>query len=822
MLAALLAVSALLVRAETGRDAWLRYAPVANNGVRPQLPATVVVLSPGDPVMDSAKSELIRGVRGMFGHILRVDAAPGKDPAIVLATVDALKESYPQFGAPLAKDGYRIGLSKGSIIIAGANAPGVLYGVFAVLRHLAAGEPVTAEQQEPYSNIRWVNHWDNLDSTIERGYGGPSIFWDKGTIRADLTRVSEYARLLASIGINACSINNVNANIKAIDRPMLDHLKRVAAAMRPWGVRMALSLDFGAPKSLGGLDTFDPADARVQTWWAYKVEEIYHAVPDLAGFVVKADSEGRVGPSAYGRTHADAANVIARPARTFGGLVFYRGFVYDHHMDWRNLKNDRARAAYDNLHALDGQFADNVVLQIKHGPIDFQVREPASPLFAGLEKTNQAIELQITQEYFGQGRLTVYLAPMWKTVLDFDMRVEGKPSPVKALASGRVFHRPKGGFIGVSNAGMDENWYGNHMSQANLYAFGRLAWNPDLSAAAIIGEWTRQTFGNDPKVVATVNAIQLASWRDFENYTGNLGLQTLTEITGTHYGPAVEASERNGWGQWHRSDEKGAGMDRTVATGTGYIGQYPPEVARVFDSLATCPDELLLFFHHVPYTHKLHSGKTVIQHIYDAHYEGAAAAARYVDQWKPLAGLVDERRYLEVLNQLDYQSGSAEEWRDSITRWFFKTSGIADAKNRVNQHPGRVEAEAMTLNGYTPAPAVPWETASGGTAIVCPKDKCEASFEAQVRAAGWHRIRVRYFDRNDGVSHFRLFAGDQVIDEWDAADHFPSRKLDGASSTLRRVPPVWLRPGDRIRIEGAPGGAERAPLDYIELEEAKP
>ena len=346
------------------------------------------------------------------------------------------------------------------------------------------------------------------------------------------------------------------------------------------------------------------------------MDELYRAVPDLAGIIIKADSEGRAGPSAYGRTHADAANVVARALQPHGGLLFYRGFVYDHHMDWRNPKNDRARAADDNFRPLDGNFESNAIVQIKNGPIDFQVREPASPLFGTLERTNQAIELQITQEYLGQARHTVFLAPMWKEVLDFDMHAEaGKPTPVKALVSGKVFHRPVGGFVGVSNVGLDDNWFGNHLSQANLYAFGRLAWNPDLSAREISEEWTRLTFGPDERVNATVNYIQLSSWKTYEDYTGPLGLQTLTDITGNHYGVNVEASERNGWGQWHNADGRGVGMDRSVRSGTGFAGQYRADVAKIYESAASTPDELLVFFHHVPYTYRLHSGKTVIQYL---------------------------------------------------------------------------------------------------------------------------------------------------------------------------------------------------------------
>ena len=285
---------------------------------------------------------------------------------------------------------------------------------------------------------RWVNQWDNLDGSIERGYGGRSIFWDRCTRAQDLTRVAEYGRLLASLGINACAINNVNANPRMLAPDFLPEIARIAAAFRPWGVRVAISVDFGSPKTVGGLDTFDPLDARWSRGGSPKRTIFTRAIPDLAGFVLKADSEGRVGPSTYGRTHADAANVVARALKPHGGLLFYRGFVYDHHMDWRNPKNDRARAAYDNFHDLDGKFDDNVLIQIKNGPIDFQVREPASPLFGALEKTNQAIELQVTQEYMGQARHTVFLAPMWKETLDFDMHAAGARTPVKALVAGKT------------------------------------------------------------------------------------------------------------------------------------------------------------------------------------------------------------------------------------------------------------------------------------------------------------------------------------------------------------------------------------------------
>jgi alpha-glucuronidase len=794
------------LHAETGANAWLRYAALNETAARPYrqvLPSALTSIG-NAPVIGSARQELIRGIRSMLGQTLRVQSEPPKDGAIVLGT---LARIGPRFGltANLEPDAYWLKTAGPSLIITASNDRGILYGAFALLRKIATGESIANldEKQSPSVRIRWVNQWDNLDGTIERGYGGRSIFWENGHVRADLNRVGDYGRLLASLGINGCSIDNVNADPHILGPEFVPRIARVAAALRPWGVQIALSVDFGSPKAIGGLDSFDPLDPRVTAWWKTRVDALYKAVPDLGGFVLKADSEGRVGPSTYGRTHAEAANMVARALKPHGGLLFYRGFVYDHHMDWRNPKNDRARAAYDNFHPLDGQFDDNVILQVKNGPIDFQVREPASPLFSALTKTNKAIELQITQEYMGQGRYLVFLAPMWKDVLDFDMG----GTPVKSLVST---------FAGVANVGLDENWLRSDLSQANLYGFGRLAWDPNLSARQIVEEWARQTFPNEPKVVETIANLQLASWRAYENYTGPFGLQTLTDITGNHYGVSVEASERNGWGQWHNADEKGVGMDRTVATGTGYIGQYPPAVAKMYESLETCPDDLLLFLHHVPYTYKLHSGKTVIQAIYDAHYDGAATAADYVRQWKQLAGLVDDGRYQAVLAQLEFQAGQAEGWRDAVNNWFFRTSGIPDEKGRVGHHPGRIEAEGMQLEGYAPVDVMPWEAASGGKAVACEVRQCAASFRYD-GPPGRFTIRIQYFDQNNGVSRFRLLVSDQQKDAWSANNNLPTKKIDGSSSTRRSVRGVALRPGDPIRVEGIPDGEERAAIDYVEI-----
>jgi alpha-glucuronidase len=654
------------------------------------LPEQIVMLSDRE-LLKTAQRELIQGLSRMLGRSLTATTSLTSDSAFVLGTFLEIHARTPALDLPdgLKIDGYWLKTAKihGSecLVIASNTDRGILYGAFALLGKIARRENIAGidEIQQPSASIRWVNQWDNLDGSIERGYGGASVFFADGKVRGDLSRAGRYARLLASVGINGCTINNVNAAPGVLEDRFIAQIRRIGDVFRPWGVRLSLAVDLSSPKMVGGLDTFDPLDPRVAEWWRRNVDEIYRQIPDFGGFVVKADSEGRLGPSTYGRTPADAANVIARALKPHGGVVFYRAFVYNHHLDWHNLKNDRAKAAYDNFHPLDGLFDDNVVIQIKNGPIDFQVREPASPLFAGLHHTNEAIELQITQEYTGQQRQLCFLVPMWKEVLDFNMRIDGKDTPVKALVSGNVFHRPTGGFVGVANVGMDANWLGSPMAMANLYGFGRLAWNPNLSAKEIVDEWTRLTFGNDPLVLKTVSALQLESWHVYESYTGPLGAGTLTNILGNHYDPAPDSSEENGWGQWHRADQKGIGMDRTVATGTGFIGQYPSEVQALYESVDKCPDNLLLFFHHVSYTHVLHSGKTVVQHIYDSHYEGAEAAGDFVSQWKTIEGHIDPASYRDILARLEYQAGEAIVWRDIICRWIYHLSGIADDKGRI-------------------------------------------------------------------------------------------------------------------------------------------
>jgi alpha-glucuronidase len=828
------AVSALVLAAitpawaETGHDAWLRYAvlPEAVRARFASVPRTVTLL--GDSlVLKTARDEIVRGLGSLLATPIQTAAALPRTPTIVLGTIERVRPAVPGAAIPteLAADGFWLGTTttRGprQIIVAGRNERGVLYGALALLQRIARGEDISQlnERQEPAAPLRWVNHWDNLDGTIERGYAGRSIFFENGRVLDDLTRVSDYGRLLASVGINGATINNVNANALAITDGFIPQLARVADVLRPWGIALSVSIDFSSPRRIGGLDTFDPLDARVAAFWKDRVDALYRAIPDLGGFVLKADSEGRLGPSAYNRTHADAANFIAKALAPHHGVIFYRGFVYNHLMDWRDVKNDRARAAYDNFKALDGAFDANVVLQIKHGPIDFQVREPASPLFGALRSTNQAVELQITQEYLGQQRHVCFLAPMWKSVLDFDLQATSTSpgTPVRDLVAGRTFNRPLGGFVGVSNVGRDTNWLSHDLAMANLYGFGRLAWNPTISAQEIAADWTKLTFGLDPQVVDTVTSILLDSWPAYERYSGPLGAGTLTDIIGVHYGPGIESSERNGWGQWHRANGTGIGMDRTVATGTGFTSQYLPLVAATYESLASTPDELLLFFHHVPYTYVLHSGKTVIQQIYDAHYQGAQDAAGFVDRWRRLERLIDRERYAAVLARLEYQAGHAIVWRDAINNWFLWISGIPDATGRAGRFPGRMEAESMTLDRYSNTAVVPWETASAGQATTCAAGgSCSARYRYQ-GAAGAFDIAVQYFDENDGTSRFTLAVGDEPLDSWVADAQFGSANANGHTATRRIVRSVRLSPGDEIRVQVTPDGAESGALDYVEV-----
>jgi alpha-glucuronidase len=830
-LARILVVTALVVgiagNAQTADQGWLRYGTRSG---RMFIPHKMRALGSG-ALEQSAVAELERTLADVSSRNLHGRARTGFAGQTVLGTAEEVRKAYPKIPVPddLGPDGYWVYWSDsarpddGLLVIAGGDERGVLYGAFALLRLPSTTEPGDGPnlaehplRGQPAMPIRWVDQWDNPDGSITRGYGGPSIFFEGGNVRADLKPVSEYARLLASVGINACVINNVNAAPELLDAEHLKQIARVADAMRPWGVRVGMSAALVSPEKIGGLKTADPLDAGVKAWWAAKADEIYKLIPDFAGFTVKADSEGEVGPASYGRSPADAANLLAAALAPHKGVVLYRAFVYNNHLDWRDKKADRARAAYDIFHPLDGKFLPNVIVQTKEGPIDFQTREPVSPLFAGLRETSQAMELQVTQEYMGQQKHLVYIAPMWKEVLDFDLRADGRATPVKEIVAGKSFKRPTGGMVAVTCVGRD--WLGAPLAMVNLYAFGRLAWNPDLTPEEIAREWIRQTLGNDPLVVKTVGRMLMQSWPAYEHYTGFLGTQTLTDITGSHYGPNIEASERNGWGQWHFDDDKGIGMDRTVATGTGFVGQYPPDVARGYESLATTPDNLLLFFHHVPYSYKLKSGETVIQYVYDIHYKGAEEAAELGKEWATLKGHVDAVLFDDEAARLEYQAGHAIVWRDAIVQYFLKQSGIADAKGRAGHYPGRLEGEDARLTGYSAIDVKPWEDASGGKAVSCADAKeCSAEWTWN-GAAGRFDVAVQYFDLQGGAAKFALLVNGKQAAAWTADAELLSRNPHGDNSIRRTVHGVKLKAGDVIRVEGVPDGKDAAALDYVEVE----
>jgi alpha-glucuronidase len=822
----LAALTCAAAHAQTADQAWLNYT----------LPTRVVAFTPiavralgNDPLEQSAVAEINRSLGSLAGrdaHSLTARARQGLSGQTVVGTVAEMRKAFPDIPIPtdLATEGYWIfgrggGGDQQLTLIVGADPRGVLYGAFAFLRYPATAMELRFRDGQmrsgPRYPIRWVDQWDNADGSIERGYAGRSLFFEGGQVRDNLQPVAEYARLLASIGINAVNVNNVNNAAPFLEPQILQGLARAASAMRPWGVRLALSVDIASPQKIGGLATFDPLDPAVQAWWRVKVDAIYALIPDFAGFTVKADSEGQPGPASYGRTPADAANVLAAALAPHGGVVLYRAFVYNHHLDPRDPRADRARAAYDIFHPLDGKFAPNVIVQTKEGPIDFQAREPVSPLFAGLPQTRQAIELQITQEYTGQQRHLVYLAPMWKQVLDFDMRAESASTPVQKLLA-----RQGGGMVGVSGVGRDR-WRASPLALANLYAFGRLAWDPTLTPQQIAEEWTRQTLGADPEVVHTVTGMLMASWPTYESYTGPLGLQTLTDITGTHYGPNIESSENNGWGQWHRADHLGVGMDRTSATGTGFASQYPAQVAAMYESAAITPDDLLLFFHHVPYTYRLHSGKTVIQFLYDSHYDGAAQAAAFVRQWDTLAERIDPALFADVRARLVYQAAHAIVWRDAVVQYFFNLSGIPDEKDRAGHFPGRLEAEDARLTGYTVFAVTPWEDASRGKAVACSAKSCAAEWTYS-GPVGRFDIAVQYFDLQGGAARFNFTVGGRPIGTWSADALLPSDRPHGDNSTRHTLSSVEIHTGDVLRVDAAPDGPDAAALDYIELTTATP
>lgn len=795
------------------------------------LPTNIIALNATNtsPVY-VAGLELQNGFQGMFNSSMAMSHEKGPvASSVVVGTIDqyASSEKSVKEMTGLGSDGYWLNIQGPSVQILGQNERGALYGTFEYLSRLAQGNYADASiASTPDAPIRWVNQWDNFDGSIERGYGGPSIFFYNGTIKEDLTRVSEYARLLSSIGINALVVNNVNANYTLLEPENIDGLGRIADVLRPYGIQMGLSLYFASPANLTDIDTFDPLNDTVVEWWHNITAEIYERIPDMAGYLVKANSEGQPGPLTYNRTLADGANMFARALEPFGGIVMFRAFVYNQFGDWNDWYADRANAAVEFFGELDGQFMDNVVVQIKYGPIDFQIREPPSPLFANIPQTAMAIELQITQEYLGHQDHLVYLPPLWKTILDFDLRVDSQPSLVRNIISGQRFNRTLGGYAGVVNVGTNTTWLGSHTALSNLYAYGKLAWDPTQSPESIHDQWTRLTFSSDPLVMSTLRDISMLSWPTYENYTGNLGVQTLVDILYTHFGPSPASMDNNGWGQWTRADYFSIGMDRTVRNGTRNTGQYPPEVGSVFEDIDTCPENLLLWFHHVNYTHILKSGKSVIQHFYDAHYDGAAVAQTFPEMWSSLQDRpgIDDERFQHVLHLLTFQAGHSIVWRDAVNKFYYNLSGIDDEKGRVGNHPFRIQAEEMQLDGYETYTVSPIEMASNATAVITTTNSTTGTVSAMVPFDdGVYDIAVNYYDIIDGTdskAEWRVFLNDLMIGSWtgnaeDVLGHAPSRYLDGHSAIRKTIKGVDVRKGDMLRIVGRAAGMEPAPLDYV-------
>ncbi|MDR3595541.1 alpha-glucuronidase family glycosyl hydrolase [Clostridium sp.] len=630
----------------------------------------------------------------------------------------------------LINDGFKIKYEKTEeerecISISAKNDNGILYGVFALLRLLEQNFDFKSKEiiDNPKKNIRIVNHWDNIDGTVERGFAGSSVLFEScrnkeimkevmdaiGGIAAtnealrkafnddykvadDLDRINDYARMLSSVGINGIIINNTNvhrAETYLIDNK-INIVKIISEIMGRWGVKTYLSINFAAPITLGDLKTADPLDNDVIKWWKRKTEYVYSVIPNLGGFMVKADSEGRPGPFTYGRNHAEGANMLASALAPYGGILIWRCFVYNCRQDWRDYTIDRAKAAFECFSPLDGQFLDNVYLQIKNGPMDFQVREPITPLFGSMDHTNKLLELQITQEYTGQQKHACFLIPWWKEILSSPTyaktnKEEGnlnnslaKENEIESLS--KVVKRIDG-IAAIVNVGNDENWTGHFLAQANLYGYGRLAWNSNISSEQITEEWIKLTFGDNPLVMKNVSEILMNSWEIYEKYTSPLGIGWMV-APGHHYGPDVDGYEFSPWGTYHRADCKGIGIDRTLESGTGYVGQYNEPLKSLYNNMVTCPDKLLLFFHHVPYTHILKSGKTVIQHIYDTHFEGFEEVEKFVDKCKELKGMIDENVYEQVLERLNIQLDSARDWKDQINTYFYRMSGLDDEKDR--------------------------------------------------------------------------------------------------------------------------------------------
>ena len=715
-----LPASASTAPAEDGYRLWLRYNPVEGDWLsRYRASATALVGADASPTLHAAQGELVRGLTGLLGVAPQVATDVTRDGAILFGTPSssALVKRLSLDLQPAGAEGYLIRTvtlqGHRATVIAANTDVGVLYGAFAFLRLLQTRQPIAHLDiaTSPRIQRRVLDHWDNLNGTVERGYAGDSI-WKWETLPEDLSpRYTDYARACASIGINGAVLNNVNASPYILTPLYLEKAAALAGVLRPYGIRVYLSVPFSAPVTLGKLKSADPLDPRVQAWWTAKVAEVYRDIPDFGGFLVKANSEGQPGPKDYGRTQAQGANVLARSLAPHGGIVMWRAFVYSTGLH----SEDRARQAYDAFKPLDGKFADNVVVQVKNGPIDFQPREPFHPLFGALPHTHLTLELQITKEYLGQRTSIVYLGPLFAEALHDDTWAHGEGSTVARVIDGSLYGEHLTAIAGVANIGSDRTWCGSIFNQANWYAFGRMAWDPDLSARQIATEWVAMTFTGDRRFVTPVVKMMMGSREAAVDYMTPLGLASQM-AAGTHLGPGPWVAPGKDmpadWSStyYSRADAHGIGVDRT-ATGSNAVAQYSPHVASQLASLASCPENLLLWFHHVSWDYRLRSGQTVWDALVRHYDRGVERVKQARDTWSTLSPYVDDQRYRMTGDFLAIQEKDAEWWRNASIAYF----------QSISHHPlpAGVAPPPDTLAHYE-AFCMPYVEGSPGHSPGCP------------------------------------------------------------------------------------------------------
>jgi alpha-glucuronidase len=600
-----------------------------------------------------------------------VAGTPAGSPAIVALGIGADLGRVGEEGFVIRSTAVA---GKRATVIAANTDLGVLYGVFRFLQLLQTGHPVDALSlvEAPRIRHRVLNHWDNLNRTVERGYAGFSL-WDWHKLPDYRSpRYTDYARANASVGINGTVLTNVNANATSLTAEYLAKAAALADVFRPYGIRVYLTARFSAPVEIGGLPTADPLDPAVAAWWKRKADEIYGFIPDFGGFLVKANSEGQPGPQDYARTHADGANVLADALAPHGGIVMWRAFVYA-----SEVPDDRAKQAYNEFQPLDGSFRPNVLVQVKNGPIDFQPREPFHPLFGAMPKTPLMMELQITQEYLGFATHLVFLGPLFEEALRADTHAKGEGSTVAKVVDGSLHGYARTGVAGVANVGTDRNWCGSVFACANWYAFGRMAWDHAIGSDAVADEWIRRTFGNDPALVPPVREMMLGSREAAVDYMTPLGLHHQM-AEGHHYGPGpwVSGGRRADWTSvyYHRADGAGIGFDRT-ASGSNAVSQYAPPVAEAFGSLDKVPERYLLWFHHASWGRRMASGLSLWEELVRHYYAGVESVRRMQATWRTVEGRVDAERYDEVRAFLSIQEQEARWWRDACVLYFQTFSG---------------------------------------------------------------------------------------------------------------------------------------------------